>query len=185
MADIIPRSSLHIIADSYHSGISVASSINPNKETDPTFDNDKSDDFEKCAEKSAGSEDEEVEVRVGDIVYRYLEFETELPTPTGIYQTPNEGQEPPPPQPDLVKYTSPFEWPESRKNMIIWISCVITSLTAFTAGAYSPGVGQMTEEWHVSNVAALAGITTFCAGIDTPIYSPLYTFPSSHEKNTH
>lgn len=169
MADIVPRPSISVTADSNHSGISVASSIFPDEQsTDPTSPNDKSFDFEKCGEKSAGSEgDEDVETGE-DVVYRYLEFDTEIPTPNGLYQTSKEGQKPPPPQPDLGKYTSPFEWPEKRKNAIIWISCVITSLTAFTAGAYSPGVGQMTEEWNVSSVAALAGITTFCAGMHFP-----------------
>lgn len=48
--------------------------------------------------------------------------------------------------------------------MIIWISCVITSLTAYTAGSYTPGLAQMTEEWHVGDVAALVGITMFTTG---------------------
>ena len=121
-------------------------------------------DFEKEAENSDQDEKNysSGEMDMEDIEWHYLEFSTELPSPTNI--TPSDGQEPPPAPPDLVKYTSPFEWSESRKNMIIWISCVITSLTAYTAGSYTPGLAQMTDEWHVSDVAALVGITMFTTG---------------------
>ena len=97
------------------------------------------------------------------IVWRYLTFETTLPHPTTIYPT-LPAQKPPPEPPNLVKYTNPFDWSETRKNFTIWVSCVITALTAFSAGAYAPGVEQMTEEWGVSRVAALVGITTFTTG---------------------
>lgn len=98
-----------------------------------------------------------------EIVWRYLTFETELPHPTTIHPTIPD-QEPPPELPNLVKYTNPFDWSTRRKDFTIWVSCVITALTAFSAGAYSPGVGQMTKEWGISNVAALVGITTFTTG---------------------
>lgn len=98
-----------------------------------------------------------------EIVWQYLTFDTELPLPTTIHpQQPS--QVLPPPPPDLVKYTNPFDWSETRKRFIIWTSCVITALTAFSAGSYSPGVEQMTKEWGVSKVAALCGITTFTTG---------------------
>jgi multidrug resistance protein len=99
----------------------------------------------------------------GDIVWHYLTFETELPHPTSIHPT-KPDQEPPPEPPNLAKYGDPFEWSEKRKNLTIWVACVITALTAFSAGSYSPGIGQMTEEWGVSSVAALVGITTFTTG---------------------
>jgi multidrug resistance protein len=99
----------------------------------------------------------------GGIVWQYLSFETDLPHPTTIHPTrPDQGL--PPDPPNLAKYGDPFEWSAKRKNLTIWVACVITCLTAFTAGAYSPGVGQMTEEWGISNVAALVGITTFTSG---------------------
>ncbi|KAF2031319.1 MFS general substrate transporter [Setomelanomma holmii] len=98
-----------------------------------------------------------------EIVWHCLTFETELPHPTTIHPSVM-GQEPPPDPPNLTKYGDPFEWSEARKNMTIWVACIITALTAFSAGSYSPGVGQMTQEWHVSSVAALVGITTFTTG---------------------
>ncbi|KAF2132141.1 MFS general substrate transporter [Dothidotthia symphoricarpi CBS 119687] len=98
-----------------------------------------------------------------EIVWHYLTFEHVLPHPTTIHPTmPN--QECPPEPPNLVKFTNPFDWPQKRKNWTIWVSCVITSLTAYSAGSYSPGVGQMTREWNISNIAALVGITMFTCG---------------------
>jgi multidrug resistance protein len=97
------------------------------------------------------------------LVYHYLTFETELPKPASINpRTPNAA--PPPEQPDLVKFTSPFEWSQSRKRLIICLSCLATCFTAVSAGAYSPGAAQMEKEWHVSQVAILCGITTFTSG---------------------
>jgi multidrug resistance protein len=96
------------------------------------------------------------------IEYHYLTFETELPHPsTGITTTPTG---PAPPSPDLKKFTSPFEWPERRKNGILWLSCIATLITAATAGSYSPAAAQMSHEWGVSTVAVAVGITTFCCG---------------------
>jgi hypothetical protein len=134
---------------------------------DPAFDHT-ADSEEKLHENSDEDQEEDPgEGDTGDIVYHYLKFATELPNPATIYPS-SEGQELPPPLPDLVKYTSPFEWSARRKSIIIWISCIITALTAFTAGAYSPGVWQMTKEWDVSSVAALVGITTFTSGMCSP-----------------
>jgi hypothetical protein len=117
--------------------------------------------FNDRSDPEEPSEDEQQERT--EIIYHYLTFATELPHPTTILPS-RKGQDAPPEPPELRRFDDPFTWPEKRKNMIIWVACIITSLTAFTAGAYSPGIGQMTEEWHVSNVAALVGITTFTVG---------------------
>lgn len=98
-----------------------------------------------------------------ELVWLYLAFDTKLPYPTAIQPT-QPDQKPPPEPPNLVKYTNPFDWPERRKQFTMLVSCLITVLTAFSAGAYSPGVGQMSKEWGVSSVAALVGITTFTTG---------------------
>ena len=89
------------------------------------------------------------------IIYHYLTFESVLPSPAHLSE---------PFQSDLKKFTSPFDWPESRKNFMVWLSCIATLITAYTAGSYSPAIGQMTAEWNVSEVAALVGITSFCCG---------------------
>tara|TARA_R110002003_G_scaffold288_9_gene18394 strand:+ start:10794 stop:12605 length:1812 start_codon:yes stop_codon:yes gene_type:complete len=129
---------------------------------DPASDTEKDlSEQEQDSSDSAGQTRRDLENE--DIICHYLTFETELPHPTTIHPTlPN--QEPPPEPPNLTKYGDPFQWSEARKNMTIWVACIITALTAFSAGSYSPGIGQMTEEWGVSSVAALVGITTFTSG---------------------
>ncbi len=97
------------------------------------------------------------------IVYHYLTFETELPHPSTTLST-NIAISSPPPHPDLKKFISPFEWPETRKRLMVWLSCIATMLTAYTAGSYSPAAQQMSVYWHVSEVAIDVGITTFCVG---------------------
>ncbi|TVY51282.1 Efflux pump atB [Lachnellula cervina] len=97
------------------------------------------------------------------IVYHYLTFETPLPTPSSLVST-LPSAPPAPLPPNLKKYTSPFDWPESRKSLIVWLSCIATLFTAYSAGAYSPAAQRMSDEWHVSEVAVLVGTTTFCFG---------------------
>ncbi|KAE8449480.1 hypothetical protein EG329_008088 [Mollisiaceae sp. DMI_Dod_QoI] len=97
------------------------------------------------------------------IIYHYLTFETPLPFPSTTISAKSTA-EPPPPQPDLHKYTSPFDWPESRKRFMIYLSCIATAITAYTAGSYSPAAAQMSAEWHVSETAIVVGITMFCSG---------------------
>jgi multidrug resistance protein len=97
------------------------------------------------------------------ILYHYLTFETPLPRPSARLSA-NPSTPEAPPQPDLKKYTSPFEWSDSRKRFMIWLSCLATLVAAYTAGSYAPGTQQMTEEWGISEVAAVVGITTFCTG---------------------
>jgi multidrug resistance protein len=97
------------------------------------------------------------------IIYHYLTFETRLPLPSGGLSS-KSAAAPPPPQPDLKKYTSPFEWSKTRKRFTIVLSCIATLITGYTAGSYSPAAKQMSEAWHVSEVAVQIGITTFCCG---------------------
>lgn len=120
--------------------------------------------FEKDIDNDAEKSDIDyiVEPESADIVFHYLTFATELPQPTNIY--PSDGQGPAPEPPNLVRFTSPFEWSKSRKNITVWISCAVTVLTAYTAGSLSPGIEQMQKEWGVSSVAALVGITVFTCG---------------------
>ncbi|KAI9051802.1 hypothetical protein LZ554_004067 [Drepanopeziza brunnea f. sp. 'monogermtubi'] len=96
------------------------------------------------------------------ITYHYLTFGTTLPFPSTTFSP--DDTPPPPPQPDLIRFTSPFEWPESRKNFIVCLSCIATAVTAYIAGSYSSASSYMAAEWHVSEVAIVVGITTFCLG---------------------
>ncbi len=96
------------------------------------------------------------------IVYHYLVFETELPSPTSL--GPTRDGSPLPEPPDLRNYISPFTWSESQKTFTTWLSCLITVVTAYTAGSYSPASDQLTEYLGVSQTAILVGITTFTTG---------------------
>lgn len=102
--------------------------------------------------------------KLGDvpIIYHYLTFETELPSPTSL--GPAQDDSPAPKQPDLRNYVSPFTWSKSRKTFTTWLSCAITVVTAYTAGSYSPPSRQMSEYWGVSQTAIYVGITTFTTG---------------------
>jgi hypothetical protein len=95
------------------------------------------------------------------IVYHYLTFDTILPEPTRHAKEP---ETPPPPEPNLRKYDNPFDWSPTRKQAIIWLSCIATLFTAYAAGCYEAGIPQMTVQWHVSETAATVGITIFTCG---------------------
>lgn len=102
-----------------------------------------------------------------DIVYHYLTFETNLPSPAYLSQPdyPHSSQTSTPAQcPNLDKYTSPFLWSSQRKTIITYLSCAATAVTAYAAGSYSSGSAQMQEEWNVSETAIAVGITTFTCG---------------------
>ncbi|OAL56843.1 MFS general substrate transporter [Pyrenochaeta sp. DS3sAY3a] len=131
---------------------------------DPASDLDNYVDKSELSEQEKNGKAQEMqEAEEMEIVWEYLTFETEIPHPATIHPTQTDQPLPPEP-PNLVKFTNPFDWSHKRKDFTIWVSCIITALTAFTAGAYTPGIGQMTAEWGISNVAALVGVTTFTSG---------------------
>ena len=77
-----------------------------------------------------------------EVVYHYLTFETNLPSPAYLSQPDysHSHQSPPLAQcPNLDKYTSPFLWSAQRKTIITYLSCAATAVTAYAAGSYSSG----------------------------------------------
>lgn len=97
------------------------------------------------------------------IVYHYLTFESELPSPTGIASIPTNGN-PLPQAPDLKPFTSPFDWSSSRKTFMTWLSCAVTVIAAYSAGSYAAPAAELTKQWGVSEVAFNVGITSFTTG---------------------
>ncbi|KAG9249099.1 MFS multidrug transporter-like protein [Calycina marina] len=89
----------------------------------------------------------------------YLEFSTPLPVPSYSLIVPGR-----PTPPDLNKFISPFEWPESKKTYLLWVSCIATLVAAYAAGSYAPATARMSQEWGYNETAILVGITTFCTG---------------------
>ncbi|KKZ66408.1 hypothetical protein EMCG_07912 [[Emmonsia] crescens] len=110
-----------------------------------------------------------------EIHYHYLTFDTPLPSPTGI-SVPRAGQQTAPEQPDLRPYVSPFTWRSSRKGVITALSCLVTTLSAMAAGAYSPPEKILTEKWGISGVVYNLGITLFSFGF---AISPMVLAPFS------
>lgn len=96
------------------------------------------------------------------IQWEYLTFETPLPQPTRLPVP--DAHNPPPEQPDLKEYESPFNWSPARKRFITWLSCLATAITAYAAGSYTSGDEQMQAYWGVSHVAITVGVTTFTTG---------------------
>ena len=112
-------------------------------------------------EKSRGNKDISLRSTADSpIVYHYLDFDTELPSPTSFQGSSTH----PPAPPDLRNLGSPFEWSETRKNLITWLSCAVTVLTAYTAGSYAAAAEQLMAKWDISQVAFNIGITTFTTG---------------------
>lgn len=119
------------------------------------------------------------DIEKSEIVYHYLTFDTELPHPSSLYPSKENdaasSPPPPPPPPDLTAYMNPFEWSERRKTNIIYLSCIATLFTAYAAGCYSSGIGQLEPYFHVSAPVATLGITIFTCGfaIAPMILAPL------------
>ncbi|KAK0736030.1 major facilitator superfamily domain-containing protein [Apiosordaria backusii] len=103
-----------------------------------------------------------------EITNLYLTFETPLPSPLfrRNTHTGNATVKIPEP-PNLTSYADPRTWAPHRKNVLLFLSCVATFLTAYTAGSYSPPAALI--QASLSPVPStvepvLAGITTFCVG---------------------
>ncbi|EMC94511.1 hypothetical protein BAUCODRAFT_35729 [Baudoinia panamericana UAMH 10762] len=132
--------------------------------SDPEVDKLEQDKSPKLDSSSSSLDDGRIGPET-EILWHYLTFETELPPPADVRQlTVPSSEQPRPEGPNLVKYTSPFLWSETRKSLLTWLSVVCTTFTAYTAGSYEAAVPQMTELWHVSDVAASVGITIFTCG---------------------
>lgn len=109
--------------------------------------------------------------------YRYLEFDTPLPTPW-ISLPPGPGQAAPPEGPRLEKYTSPFGWPPWRKAWVICIACAVTLLASLSAGEASSASSSIAAKWEVGLVVANLSITIFCIGfaLAPMVLAPLSEF---------
>ncbi|KAL4916108.1 major facilitator superfamily domain-containing protein [Aspergillus aurantiobrunneus] len=94
------------------------------------------------------------------ISYCLLDFDTPLPRPNAGLDT----TRPLPPSPSLRDYSDPVQWPRTRKYTMLAMLSVATMLTTYTAGAYSPPVDLLAQEFQASATAVLTGTTTFCVG---------------------
>ncbi|CEJ88548.1 hypothetical protein VHEMI04750 [[Torrubiella] hemipterigena] len=93
----------------------------------------------------------------------YLSFDTDLPHPASWQQaTPSDASLPK--CPNLRAYTNPNRWSKSRKNVLLFLSCLATLLTAYTSGAYSPPMKSMAHDFHTSRLVVVSGLTSFTVG---------------------
>lgn len=123
-------------------------------------------DFAATKEKPSPNDSESsdsVHKHDSSISWHYLTYDTPLPQPTSGFISGEQDDANLKP-PDLNPYTNPLEWSRSKKQHLIWLSCVATTITAYGAGSYAPGVNQMSAYWGTSSVATLVGITLFTAG---------------------
>ncbi|KAM0335557.1 hypothetical protein ACHAQA_000605 [Verticillium albo-atrum] len=109
------------------------------------------------------------------ITYRYLDFNTALPR-IAFTDVDSDTRQNLPPCPDDSRFDSPLHWPQHRKYLVLVLSCMGTFLTAYTAGSYSPPVAAMAKDLGSSELAMIAGITTFCIGF---ALSPMALAPIS------
>ncbi|KAI1857751.1 uncharacterized protein JN550_013087 [Neoarthrinium moseri] len=91
----------------------------------------------------------------------YLTFDTAVPA---VNMTSSSCVDQLPARPDLSRYGNPTKMRNARKNTMLFLSCVATCLTAYTAGAYSPPADLLAAEFGVSRTAVLTGITLFTVG---------------------
>ncbi|KAK4197374.1 major facilitator superfamily domain-containing protein [Triangularia verruculosa] len=103
-----------------------------------------------------------------EITRLYLTFETAVPSPLFHRAAQdNTATTKIPSPPNLTPYADPRTWAPHRKNVLLFLSCVATFLTAYTSGSYSPPAEliQASLSPVPSSVEpVLAGITTFCVG---------------------
>lgn len=104
--------------------------------------------------------------------YMYLTFETEIALLTAITLPDGSVLNPP----NLKNFQSPFHWSTARKNIVLFISCGITLLAAYSAGSYSIAAQQLQPKWGLSNVAFSTGVTTWAVGFAC---SPMVLAPLS------
>jgi MFS family permease len=106
----------------------------------------------------------------GDL--QYLTFETDIPSFSTITLPDGSVLDPP----DLKKFQSPFHWSTARKNIVLFISCAVTLLAAYSAGAYSIAAEQLQPKFGLSNVAFNTGVTAWAVGFAC---SPMVLAPLS------
>ncbi|KAJ0163489.1 Fluconazole resistance protein 1 [Colletotrichum tanaceti] len=96
-----------------------------------------------------------------------VSFETVLPVPVLLRHQDVAEVNPKtlqPPRHINDRFTSPQAWSPLRKRLVLCLLCVATCFSSVAASSYAPAKAAVAEEWGVSQVAALVGITTFTTG---------------------
>lgn len=93
-----------------------------------------------------------------EIEHLYLDFDT--PLPRAVSPLRNDGLSMPL-CPELSQYASPFLWSKTRKVVITIISCCVTGMACYEAGAYTAPSEELTAKWDISKTQFNLGITLY------------------------
>ncbi|KAN0138990.1 Major facilitator superfamily domain containing protein [Lactarius tabidus] len=74
---------------------------------------------------------------------------------------------------------NPQNWSSWKKAWVMFQTCLLTFAVYLGSAIYTAGIPGITSEFHVSNVAALVGLTTFVAGygLGPMVWAPLSEVP--------
>ncbi|KAI9430829.1 putative caffeine resistance protein 5 [Lactarius indigo] len=74
---------------------------------------------------------------------------------------------------------NPQNWSSGKKAWVMFQTCLLTFAVYLGSAIYTAGLSGVTSEFHVSNVAALVGLTTFVAGygLGPMVWAPLSEIP--------
>ncbi|WFD36032.1 hypothetical protein MCUN1_002903 [Malassezia cuniculi] len=69
----------------------------------------------------------------------------------------------------------PQNWSQPRKIYVLIVYMLLTMVTTYTSGAYSPGISEMRKDFHVSMIVAQLGTSLFMFGMaaGTLFWGPL------------
>lgn len=122
--------------------------------------------------RHAVSEKHQVQLEGDESDSHYLTFETEIPSLSPITLPDGSVLDPP----NLKNFQSPFHWSTPRKNVVLFISCAVTLLAAYSAGSYSIAAEQLRPKFGLSDVAFNTGVTAWATGFAC---SPMVLAPLS------
>ncbi|KAI0062522.1 MFS transporter [Artomyces pyxidatus] len=74
---------------------------------------------------------------------------------------------------------NPLNWSRAKKVWVMFQTCLLTFAVYIGSAIYTAGIADISEEFHVSTVAATVGLTVFVAGygIGPMVWSPLSELP--------
>jgi MFS transporter, DHA1 family, multidrug resistance protein len=64
----------------------------------------------------------------------------------------------------LCNFQNPHNWSSAKKAWVMFQTCLLTFTIYVGSAIYTAGIPYITEEFHVSTVAATVGLTVFVAG---------------------
>ncbi|KAK0663563.1 putative transporter [Lasiodiplodia hormozganensis] len=98
----------------------------------------------------------------GHVEYRYIDFDTPLPSEVRRYMESLGPEKRKQLRPDKIR--SPQNMSSWRRITVSWMCYIASGLASHAASGYSPAREQLSAYWNIGNVATLVGITMFTTG---------------------